>query len=358
MTIDAGASLLVFFAMIPAVPAPAYGAALWCMHTPALYAFAMSSPQPTIPFRTRLRNRPEWPWAWVSALAGALIAGAITINAIFASASSTAAIGFLFVWIPMSIAGLACGLWGIAMGHAVSRASIPGAGKALSQVAFVTAVLGSIALPTGIIYEAWRGKSLEAQVKAVSAMDTKAIDSAFETSPWNRNRFFLGAIARNKAAGPAVLDRIASIDDPDLFEPMGSMLWDLMGDDRKGIGTMRRLTQHPNTAGATLARLSTSPKVQNILYELLANPNTPDSVIARWQDSTDYMAEWGLALNPRLPATVYERLSRSANRYTKFNLTYNKGTPDSVLERLSHDEDELLARNAAAALERKQKAKP
>jgi len=298
--------------------------------------------------------RPEWRWAWVGALAGALIAGVITIKAISSSGSSTAVIGLLFIWIPMGLTALPCALWGAAIGHVVTtRGKRRDAGRR-SKALFFAAIVTAIALPVYAGFETWRGLSLQAEVRAVAGMEAVALDAALDSSRWNHNKFFLGAIARNKAAGPAVLDRIASLDDPELFESMGSMLWDVMGLDNKGIATMRVLARNGNTGAETLAKLAAHPRVHDILYELLANPNTPDSVVARWYDSTDYIAEWGLALNPRLPLHVYERLSRSENLYTRMNLTNNKGTPEPILEKLTKDPDQLLARNAGRALERRQ----
>jgi hypothetical protein len=48
-----------------------------------------------------------------------------------------------------------------------------------------------------------------------------------------------------------------------------------------------------------------------------------------------------------------ERLSRSKDLYTRMNLTYNKATPPEILQRLAQDPDEILARNARQALDRR-----
>ncbi len=207
-------------------------------------------------------------------------------------------------------------------------------------------------MPAAIGWEVWRGLALQDAVRATRTMDAPALEAAFVRSPWNRDKFFLGALAQSKAVSPALLDRIAALSDAELYEPMGS-LWDVMGENRKGIAVMRLVADHANARGGTLARLADGPHADKLRHELARNPGTPPAVLARWHDSTDYLVEWGLALNPNTPPAVMERLARSQNLYARMNLTYNPATPRSVLERLANDPDELLARNARTALERR-----
>jgi hypothetical protein len=155
-----------------------------------------------------------------------------------------------------------------------------------------------------------------------------------------------------REASPELLDRIAVLEDPALYEPMGS-LWDVMGENRKGIAVMRLVANHPNASGGMLARFADGSHVDTLRHELARNPNTPMRVLARWFESDDYLVEWGLALNPNTPPEVMERLSKSTNRYTRLNLAYNKATPTVILERFLEDPDEILVRNARQALERR-----
>jgi hypothetical protein len=80
-------------------------------------------------------------------------------------------------------------------------------------------------------------------------------------------------------------------------------------------------------------------------------------VLERHYESTQYLLEWGLALNPNTPPRVMERLARSGNRYTRINLTRNPATPSAILEGLARDPDELLARSARQALERRSRSR-
>jgi hypothetical protein len=298
---------------------------------------------------TGWRARPEAHWALWAGVAGALAAAALSVKAILASAGSTAAIGFLFVPFVAAIAAIPVGIWGAALGHVVLRLS-----GAVGEpwIVFWTALVAAAALPAAVGYEVWRGLTLERAVGEAHAMDATQLERAFEASPWRRDKFYLGALAQNKAASAALLERIASLDNAGLFEPMGS-LWDVKGENRKGLAVMRLVARHPNASAATLARLEAHPRAERLLTELLANPNLPAAVLAKHTNDTLYLAEWGLALNPNTSPEVMERLSRSENLYTRMNLTYNKATPRELLLRLAQDPDPLLAHNARLALERR-----
>lgn len=296
-----------------------------------------------------LSRRPEARWAFWAGVAGALAIAALSIKSIHSSGSSTAAIGYVYLPFVAALGAIPVGIWGAALGHVVL--SLRGAVQG-PRLIFAAAVVAAAALPLAAAYEVWRGLSLQNAVREAHAMDVAQLEHAFEHSEWNRDKFFLGAIAQNKAARAGLLARIAGLEDPALYEPMGS-LWDVMGENRKGLALMRLVARHPNTEGETLAKLAARPRNDYVLHEVLANPRTPLASLEPHFDSTEYLVEWGLALNPRTPQRVLERLARSPNLYTRMNLTYNPATPREFLERLAQDPDPSLARNARLALERR-----
>jgi hypothetical protein len=300
-----------------------------------------------------LRARPEAPWALWSGIAGAIAVAALSVKAIHSSGSSTAALGYIYLPLVAALAAIPVALWGAALGHTVLW--LRGAVQSPPTV-FVAALLVAASLPAAVLYEIQRGLRLEAAVREVPAMDVLALDRANEESPFHRDRYYLAALVQNKLARPALLARIAALQDPELYEPLGS-LWDVMGENRKGLAVMRLLARHPNTDGETLAKLAGGPDAQKVVHELAANPKTPMPVLARWFDSTDYLVEWGLALNPRTPQRVMERLAASGNTYTRLNLTYNKETPREILDRLARDADESVARGARDAIARRMAGK-
>jgi hypothetical protein len=294
-------------------------------------------------------ERPEARWALWTGVAGALATAALSTKMILSHGSSTAGLGFIFLPLVAAAAAVPIGIWGAALGHVVlhlrGRAPEP-------KIVFWVALVATASLPVVIGFEIWKGQSLERAVAEVRHMNPAEAERAFDESPWRRDKYFLGALAEQRTASGVLLEKIASLEDPDLFEPMWS-LWNVMGENRKGLAVMRLVARHPNASGATLARLEAHPRSQELITEILANPNTPAHVLAKHFDNPHYRAEWGLAMNPKTPPAVMERLARSNNLHTRMNLVlYNKATPRDIIERLAKDPDDFLAQRARERLKR------
>jgi hypothetical protein len=301
------------------------------------------------PVSGHLRDRPEAPWALWAGIAGALAVAGLSVKGIQSSGSSTAAIGYLYLPLVAIFAAIPIALWGAALGHVVLR--LRGAVQG-PRMMLVAALAVAASLPVLVAYQVHYGLGLETAVHEVRAMDVMALDRAYEQSRFRRDRYFLAAIAQNPLARPGLLARIAADKDAALHEPLGS-LWDVMGENRKGLAVMRLVARHPNTRDETLAKLADGPHAHQVAHELAANPNTPAVTLERWYDSPDYLIEWGLAVNPKTPQRVLARLAVSQNVYTRLNLTYNPATPRELLDRLAADADESVARNAKQAVERR-----
>jgi hypothetical protein len=196
-------------------------------------------------------ERPEARWALWAGIVGALATAALSTKMILSHGSSTAGLGFIFLPLVAAAAAVPVAIWGAALGHVVlhlrGRAAEP---RILLWVALVAAA----SLPATVAYEIWSGKSLESAVHETRGMNSRELERAFDESPWRRDKYFLGALAEHRAASPLLLERIASLEEPRLYEPMGS-LWDVMGENRKGLAVMRLVARHPNTPPATRARL-------------------------------------------------------------------------------------------------------
>ena len=196
-------------------------------------------------------ERSEARWALWAGIVGALATAALSTRMILSHGSAGAGLGFVFLPLVAAAAAVPIGIWGAALGHVVEhlrgRAPEP-------KIVFWAALAAAASLPAVVASEVWHGKSLEAAVAEVRRMDSRGLERAFEESKFRRDKYFLGALAGNPAAGPALLDRIASLEDPALEQPMWS-LWDVMGDNRKGEAVMRLVERHPNASSATVARL-------------------------------------------------------------------------------------------------------
>ena len=203
--------------------------------------------------------RPEARWALCCGVAGALVTAALSVKGIFASGSSTAALGFVYLPLVAALGAIPVAAWGAALGHVVLRWQ--GAVHSPRLVLFA-AVIVAAALPAIVIVEVDRGLRLEAAVREVQDMDAAQLERSYEDSPFKSDRYFLGALVQNPAARANLLGRIAALPDPDLYEPMGS-LWDVMGANRKGLPVMRLIAGHPNADAATRALLAANERRRN-----------------------------------------------------------------------------------------------
>lgn len=195
---------------------------------------------------------PARTYAFVAGVVGALGAVAVSVKGILASGSATAAIAFVFVpFIAIAVAVLA-GVWGLALGTVVSHHR--GARVALRPVLLMAWVV-SVAVPAAVGWEVAAGYALQREVHALARLDAAGLEAAQAGSRFRGNKFFLGALAQHRAASPALLARIAALPDPALREDMGS-LWDVMGENRKGVSVLRLVAQHPSTPADVLQRLA------------------------------------------------------------------------------------------------------
>ena len=196
-------------------------------------------------------ERSEARWALWAGIVGALAAAALSTRMILSHGSAGAGLGFVFLPLVAAAAAVPVGIGGAALGpvvaHLRGRAPEP-------QIGVWAALVAAASLPAVVASEVWHGKSLEAAVAEVRRMDAPRLERAFEESGFRRDKYFLGALAGHPAASAPLLERIASLEDPALYEPMWS-LWDVMGENRKGVAVMRLVEAHPNVSRATLERL-------------------------------------------------------------------------------------------------------
>ncbi len=187
-------------------------------------------------------DRPEARWAFWAGIVGALATAVLATRMIFAYGAGSAALGFVLLPLVAATAAVPVAIWGAALGHVVlhlrGRAAEP-------AILFWVALAAALSLPAVVASEVWRGRSLEAAVHEVRRMDGAQLERAFEASPFAHDKYFLGALAQHPAASAALLDRIASLEDPALAERMWSP-WDVMGENRSGASVKDLVARHPN----------------------------------------------------------------------------------------------------------------
>lgn len=195
-------------------------------------------------------ERSEARWALWAGIIGALATAALSAGMILSHGSSSAGLGFVFLPLVAAAAAVPIGIWGAALGHVVAhlrgRASEP-------KIVFWVALVAAASLPVAVASEVWRGKSLEAAVAETRGMDALQLERAFEGSDFRRDKYFLGAVAGHPAASARLLERIASLEDPALAEPMWS-LWDVMGENRQGEPVLALAARHPNATESVKRR--------------------------------------------------------------------------------------------------------
>jgi hypothetical protein len=195
-------------------------------------------------------ERAEARWALWAGIAGALATAALSTRMILSHGSSSAALGFVLVPLVAAAAAVPIGIWGAALGHVVEhlrgRAPEP-------KIVFWAALVAAASLPLAVGYEIRRGAALESAVAEVRHMNAVDLEMAFQSSPWRRDKYFLGALVQNPSASAELLERIAALEDPALAEPMGS-LWNVMGDNRRGEPVRALAARHRNATESVKRR--------------------------------------------------------------------------------------------------------
>jgi len=195
-------------------------------------------------------ERTEARFALWAGIVGGLAVLALGTKVILAQAGSAAGLGFVFLPLVAAAAAVPVGIWGAALGHVVQHLR----GRAVEpKVVFWAALAAAASLPAVLGLEIHNGLALETAVAETSHMNAMQLERAFDESPWRRNKFYLGALAANRAAPPQLLERIAGLDDPALAEPMWSP-WDVMGENRKGEAVKVLAARHPDAPASVRSR--------------------------------------------------------------------------------------------------------
>jgi hypothetical protein len=263
---------------------------------------------------------------------GALLGAAATVRAILESASSTAALGFFFVPV---IALIWAGPTALAGFCAAYMASEWWKGRRFRDARL--ALAGIVLLADGTLLLAYLTTNLATvwEVDRVEAMDRNQLDKVLDSRLFGRNKFVLGAVARNRSASAETLHRIATIPDPELHQRMGG-LFPVTGQDRRGLAVMRHVAVHPKVTTETLGVLAGSSDPY-VLGDVARNPKLPEATLVRLAERGDRLIDSGVSWNPRAPPVLLARLAQSPDQYCRSAVARNPSTSPADLSRLSHD---------------------
>lgn len=184
-------------------------------------------------------------------------------------------------------------------------------------------------------------------VNRISHMNSQQLDETFLKRPkkslYGYDIFILAAIAQNRNASSALLDKIAHLEDPRINDRLGSIV-NLTNGNTKGLAVIRLVVRNPNTDTQTLVYLTKSSNYE-LLSDLATNPKLPVDVLRKLydiaqQNDAGYWIEWGLAYNPNTPADILRAVAKKIKYDRLFDpiksaLQNNPSTPEDVKKILS-----------------------
>jgi len=252
-------------------------------------------------------------------------------HAIDASASSTAAIAYIYVPFWAAIAALPFAGVGYAAG-AVIRAW-----QTRQRRHVIIASMGAILTVSYFAYvvsEQVTERELATTITRIENLDATGLATFLDDDKYRTNQYALAAVAMNPAASSVTLARISAIDDVALHKKFGGPR-ELMGRNRKGLAVLRLVSRNVNVSPETLTVLSHSPDTY-VLGDVAMNKATPKAIIERLylernRKSDGYLIEWGLAYNRATPEIILRELAEnSRNEYTLRGIGTNPSAPDDV----------------------------
>jgi hypothetical protein len=247
------------------------------------------------------------------------------------SASSTAAIGYIYVPIFAAVQALFFAAIAFALGACVR------AWRSRDRKHVWIAVCAMALSALGLAYwaaETVQDESLTVTVKAIRQMDDAGLNVFLDSHEHKSNLFALGAVAMNPLASGATLGRIASLRDSALHEKYGGTR-ELMGQNRKGLAVMRLVVAHANVEPATLERLAAS-RDGYVQSDVAGHRKTPLGTIERlYRESRNTqgarLIDWGLANNAAVPARILGELAKqSRNQYVLRSVANNPSASDDA----------------------------
>jgi len=265
----------------------------------------------------------------------------LLLYTIFRSASSTAAIGILFVPFGMLFGGAMGGILGFAVFQAMHLRESLRNGLRASLVALVSLALVALS----VVYLARQAVRVQSFNRYRDADNADLLAAGAAENLKANDYFILSAIAANAKTPPAVLLNIARTPDPELHRKRHEWI-DMF--DRDTLAVMRKVLRNPHSPVEVLSILSGSTD-DYVLAGVCADKRTPQAILReRCAPHNQYLVQWSLAGNPNTPVDLLEALPRVKDKYIAHGLAYNSNTPLPILRELAKHEDFLVRQGVAS----------
>ena len=211
-------------------------------------------------------------------LLGTTIFGSLQIASIFWSTSSTAPIGLIFTPIWCLLAFILFFTFGYGIGYIRNQVA---KNKKHINFQFIITVLYIVGFGGFLAKEVVTSFFVMKVITEVEqAQNNDKLISIFDETFLGRNKFVLGAMVQKQTVSSELLDKIAHLQDSDLYEAMGSF-FPLLGKNEKGLAVMRLVVTNSNVSPETLEYLSANTKQEYVLGTIAGSPKTSEATLRK-----------------------------------------------------------------------------
>lgn len=263
-----------------------------------------------------METQKKYQWGRKFALVGAIYGGSTVISGVQSSSSSTAALGYIVL--PFAI--LACAIMFGFAGFCLSHFLRIKASKPIPMLAYILIVI-AIGIPGFFAYIELLNAYLCQRTTYIRNLTAHGLEELMQDPP--SNKFELAAITENQNITELMLDKIAKINNPDLYERQGAYWECINGKNRKGLAVMRLVALNPNVSASTLEYLAAHTHNEYVLGNIISNPKISDDTLRRVYEefklnSYPDLIYWGIAQNPNAPVDILtEMWNNTGEGYTR-----------------------------------------
>ena len=240
---------------------------------------------------------------------GALIFGGLQLASIFRSTSSTAPVGLIFILVWCLLAFALFFIFGYGIAYIRNQGIKNLSFQVIAIALFIVCMTGYLGkeVITGFLV-----------MKVISEVEQTENNEELTTifnQFLGKNKFVLGAIAQKQTVSSELLDMIAYLPDPELYDEMGS-LFPVLGKNGKGLAVMRLVVSNNNVSASTVEFLAAHTQQEYVLGTIAGSQKASETTLRRLEQKQNYLIDWGLAQNQNTPQDVFVRLLKRGDDFT------------------------------------------